>query len=76
MKTDHKQFWITATELKRLTNWDHEQMRAARKNNPYFWKQITGKSYLYDASMVPESLIKKEEIKKPGRESRQSANYK
>jgi hypothetical protein len=54
-----KPFWITATELKKITGFNHDQMRAIRANNPDLWKQKSKKSFLYNANAIPEVLRKK-----------------
>lgn len=63
MKHREKISWITAQQVRKLTGFTHEDMRALRKNNVFgehgFFKLTERNSYLYNASMI-QPLIKKE----------------
>lgn len=57
-----KILWITAQQVKKVTGFTHEDMRALRENNPMetgFYKLAETNGYLYNSKML-EPIVKKQ----------------
>ena len=50
--------WVNATVITRLTGWDSEQMRRARRGGTIKWKREIGRIIKYDLNSLHPTMIK------------------